>query len=151
MQIARAAESQYRYYYTYLVIPVNATCSSMSRRKRSSGEVQPSEQPVVEPQPKKKRQTKTMNKKTRKMLQDSITLIDPAFLTKEVTTALTEQFSDGHLITFVTNVCEAKQLLKNLVEYFRNTFAALHSKCKKEKNSQMQFLLFWLGLYHGLF
>ena len=37
---------------------------------------------------------------------------------KEDTTALMEQFSDGHLITFVTDVCKAiQQLLKNLVEY----------------------------------
>lgn len=131
----------------YLVIPIKTTCSSMSARraarKRSSAEAQPSEQPVVDPQPKKKRQTKLMNKKTRETLQDSIKSIDPAILMEEVTTALTEQFLDGHLITFVTDVCEAKQLLHNLVEYFRNTFATLHAECKKEKNSQMQFQLRW--------
>ena len=40
-------------------------------------------------------------------------------------------------------MCEAWQLLKNLVEYLRNSFATLHSECKKEKNSQLQFQLRW--------
>ena len=98
-------------------------------------------QPDIEPQPKKKRKTKAMNKQTRKTLQDSIRSIDLDVLLKEVTTALiAEEFADG---SFVNDLCESKQLLTDLVEYLRNTFAMLHSECKREKNSQMRFQLRW--------
>ena len=34
-------------------------------------------------------------------------------------------------------------MLAELVDYLCNTFATLHSECKLEKNSQMQFQLKW--------
>jgi len=84
-----------------------------------------------------------MNKKSRKTLQDSIKSIDPDILIKEGTTALTEEFSDGHLSAFVADMYESKQMLTELAEYLRNTFAKLHAECKLGKNSQMQFQLKW--------
>ena len=92
---------------------------------------------------KKKRQTKTMDKKSRKALQDSIKSTDLDILVNEGTAALTEEFSDSHLSAFVADVCESKRMLAEFVEYLRNTFAMLHSECKLEKNSQMQFQLKW--------
>ena len=59
---------------------------------------------------------------------------------KEGTAVLTEEFSDS---SFISDVCELKQLLTDLVEYLHNTFAMLHSECKEEKNSPMQFQLRW--------
>ena len=84
-----------------------------------------------------------MNKKTRKTLQDSIRSFDAAALVKEGTTALTEEFCNGHLTTFISDVCESKELLTELVVYLRETFATLHFECKQQKNSQMQFQLKW--------
>jgi len=52
----------------------------------------------------KKRSTKTMDKKSRKALQDSIKSTDPDILVNEGTAALTEEFSDSHLLTFLDNV-----------------------------------------------
>jgi len=87
-----------------------------------------------EPQPKKKRQMKVTNKKARKTLQDSIRSVDAATLVNDL---LTEEFCEGHLAAFVS---ELKELLIGLVVYLRNTFAMLHFK---EKNSQMLFQLKW--------
>ena len=49
---------------------------------------------------------------------------------KEGTAALTEKFSYS---SFVSDVCESKQLLTDLVEFLHNTFAMLHSECKKKR------------------
>jgi len=117
------------------------TAKAMAKKMKNGDTL--SEQPN-EPQPtKKKHQTKTMNKKSRKTLQDSIKSIGPDILIKEGTTALTEEFFDGHLSAFVADVYELKQMLTELVEYLRDTFAKLHAECKLEKNSQMQFQLKW--------
>jgi len=93
-----------------------------------------------EPQPKKKRQTKVMNKKARKTFQDSIRSVDAATLVNEGKTSLKKEFCEGHLVAFVSDVCKSKELLIELVVYLRNTFAMLHFECKQEKNSQMLFL-----------
>jgi len=68
---------------------------------------------------------------------------DPDILVNEGTGALTEEFSGSHLSAFVADVCESKQVLAELVEYLCNTFSTLHSECKLEKNSLMQFQLKW--------
>ena len=128
-------------------LPQQSTAKPKKKRqtktmtKKSCGDEMPSEMQPKEP--KKKRQTKVMNKKTRKTLQDSIRSIDAATLVKEGTTALTEEFSDGHLTAFISDVCESEELLTELVVYLRETFAMLHFECKQEKNSQMQFQLKW--------
>ena len=54
---------------------------------------------------KKKCQTKTMDKKSRKALQDSIKSTDPDILVNEGIAALTEEFSDSHMSAFVADVC----------------------------------------------
>ena len=110
----------------------------MARKRSGTDETQPEES-----QPKKKRQMKVMNMKTRKTLQDSIKCIDVGTLIKEGTTALTEEFSEGNLAAFIHDVCEAKQFLTELGEYLHDKFATLHFECKQEKNSQMQFQLKW--------
>ena len=76
----------------------------IARKRSGADETQPEES-----QPKKKCQMKVMNKKTRKTLQDSIKCIDVGTLIKEGTTALTEEFFEGHLAAFIHDVCEAKQ------------------------------------------
>ena len=106
--------------------------------------------PKESTQPKKKRQVKVMNKKTRKSLQDSIKSINVSTLITEGTTALTEEYSESHLAAFADSVCESKQFLTEIVEYLCNTFATLHFECKQEKNSQMQFQLKWYSYCSAL-
>ena len=84
-----------------------------------------------------------MNKKVRKSLQDSIKAIDTYVLVSEAVTALKEQCCDCSLATFTNELCEANELLKDLVDCHRDIFATLHADCKKEKNSQIQFQMKW--------
>ena len=51
-----------------------------------------------------------MDKKSRKALQDSIKSTDPDILVNEGTAALTEEFFDSHLLTFLDNVWESNWL-----------------------------------------
>ena len=101
------------------------------------------EQGAQEPKTKRKRKTKVMSKKARETLQDSIRAIDTSVLVSEVVTALKEQCCDGSLTTFTNELCEANELLKDLVDYHRDIFATLHADCKKEKNCQIQFQMKW--------
>ena len=97
-------------------------------------------------QPKKKRQRKVMNKKTRETLQDSLKSIDSIVLVHEVMGRLREEFeSDStHLTSLANTFCDEKLLFQELVEFHRDTFVTLHIQCKKEKNSQLQFQRKWL-------
>ena len=98
-----------------------------------------------EGEPKKKRQRKVMNKKTQKTLQSSLESIDTSVLILEAVARVKEEFtdSDTHLTSFVNGLCDAEQLLRELAEFHRDTFVALHIECKKAKNSQLQFQLRW--------
>ena len=109
------------------------------RSKESSSEGANAQQP----KPKRKRQTKAMNKKVRKTLQGSIRAIDSSILVGEVVTALKEQCLDSSLTEFANALCEANELLNRLIEYHRDIFARLHSDCKKEKNLQIRFQMQW--------
>lgn len=109
----------------------------MTTKKRSATAIN------EEPKPKKKRQTKTMNKTTRQTLQASIRAMDTSALEREVVTAIHEQYFDGSLETFVNDLCQAKELLQEMIVYHREIFAQLHSDCKKEKNSQIRFKMMW--------
>jgi len=64
-----------------------------------------------EPKPKKKRQTKTMNKSTRKTLQASIRAMDTSVLSSEVVTAVHEQCFDGSLAALAKELGEARKEL----------------------------------------
>jgi len=68
-----------------------------------------------EPKCKKKRQTKTMNKSTRKTLQASIRAIDTSVLVGKFVTDLRKQCFDGSLATLVNELWEAKDLLPEMV------------------------------------
>ena len=61
---------------------------------------------------KRKHQTKTTNKKVRKMLQGSIRAIDKTILVGEVVTAQKEQCSDSSLAEFANTLCKANDLLR---------------------------------------
>lgn len=95
-----------------------------------------------EQEPKSKRR-KVMSKKARTTLQNSIRAIDTTVLASEVVTALKEQCCDSSLATFANKLCEANELLKDLVDYHRDVFATLHADCKKEKNPQIRFQMKW--------
>ena len=68
--------------------------------------------------------------------------MDTSVLVCEVVTAVHEQCFDGSLATLANELCEAKELLKEMVEYHRDMFTQLHSDCKKE-NSQIRFKMMW--------
>lgn len=115
----------------------------MNSRKRSqSGDGEPRgerQQPT-----KKKRVTKKMNKTTAKTLQNSLKCIATNVLVDEAVASLKEQFSECHgLSAFVDEMCKAEEVLNDIIQYHRDTFSTLHSECKKEKNSQLQFQLKW--------
>ena len=86
-----------------------------------------------------------MNKKMRKTLESSQESIDTSVLVHEAVARIKQEFpdSDTHLTSLVNGLCDAKQLLGELTEFHRDTFAALHVICKKEKNSQLQFQPRW--------
>ena len=46
-------------------------------------------------------------------------------------------------MNLVKELCDTKQLLRELADFHRDTFVALHIECKKEKNSKLQFQLRW--------
>ena len=86
-----------------------------------------------------------MNKITAKMPHDSLKTIETNILVDEAVASLKEQFSDCHSpSTLVNAMCEAEKLLNDMVEYRCDTFAMLHSECKKGK---MQFQLRWFYTY----
>lgn len=95
------------------------------------------------PKPTKKPKTKSMTKNQRKALQDSLRSINPRSLIYEAVSALKEQFQDGSQAPFVTAFCEVESLLKDIAEFHRDTFAALHCECKTENNAEIQFHLKW--------
>ena len=88
-----------------------------------------------------------MNKTTRTTLQASIRTMDTSVLVGEVVTALCEQCFEGSLATLANELCEAKDLLQDMVVYHRDMFAQLHLDCKKEKNSQIRFRMKWASNY----
>ena len=81
-----------------------------------------------------------MYKKMQETLQCSLELIDTNVLVLEAVAQVKEKFpdSDTHLTSLVNGLCDVKQLLRELTEFHRDTFMALHVECKKEKNSQLQ-------------
>ena len=120
----------------------------MNSRKRSQGG--DGEQP--QPTKKKRIARKTMNKRTAKTLHDSLKSIEVNILVDKAVASLKEQFSDCHsLNTFVNEMCEAEELLNDMVEYHRDTFAMLHSEYKRGKKSQMQFQLRWYSYCSAFF
>ena len=60
-----------------------------------------------------------MDKKTRKTLQSSLESIDTSVLVLEAVARLKEQFtdSDSHLTNLANELCNAKELLSELVEF----------------------------------
>ena len=80
-----------------------------------------------------------MNKKKRELLQDSIRAMDTSVIVSEVVTALKKQSLNCSLATFTNELCKENELLKNLVDFHRDTFTTLHADCKKEKNSHIRF------------
>jgi len=115
-----------------------------SRKKGQKASKEVAEASAEAEQPKKKRQKKVMNKKARETLQGSLNCIDTSLLVLEAVARIREEFdlSSTHLID---EFCSSKQLLQDLAGFHRDTFVELHVKCKKEKNSQLQFQLKWLS------
>ena len=68
-------------------------------------------------EPKRQRQRKVMNNKTRKTLQSSLESIDTSVLVHEAVARVKEEFpdSDTHLTSLVNGLCDAKQLLGELM------------------------------------
>ena len=96
-----------------------ATYSRKKVGKRSQNE---------EGEPIKKRQRKVMNKKIRKTLQSSLESINTSVIILEAVAWVKEEFtdSDTHLTSFVNGLCDAEQLHRELAEFHRDTFVALH-------------------------
>ena len=83
--------------YANIWLSSDLVISGMTMSKRWAKEGALEEASVQEPKTKRKRQTKTMNKKAREKLQGSIRTIDKTILVGKVVTALKEQCSDSSL------------------------------------------------------
>lgn len=76
-------------------------------------------------------------KKTQKILQSSLELIDTSILVLEVV-AQVKEFIDlnTHLTSLLNGLCDAKQLLRELVEFCHDKFKAFHLHFSKHAPEQ---------------
>ena len=120
--------------------PPTAPKKGKKRKREADSEACPEPPPTA---PKKGKKNKKLKKLEREEIAHSLKQLDLVVLIDEVASQLKLQYGERSLNKLVDLLCSNEQLLKEMLECYRNMFIHLYLDTGKKKDPFLNFLIKW--------